>query len=360
MSNEHSICGVILAAGKGTRMKSSVPKVLHPLMGSPILSWVLSAVKRAGVKDIVLVLSQDHQLFSAIWKNDPSIRVAVQKTPLGTGDAVASAANAFEGAMVPSFASGGLEIGKAAKHEWVLIVTGDTPAISATTLKSFIESTLRSEKKLSVLGMEIPDPRGYGRLIRNSNGTLSKIIEERDADGETKKVNICNTGLVMAKTTYLFELLSKITPNNAQNEFYLTDIFYKAAEQGQAAHVFTTKESHEFLGINDRIQLESLESWLMDRKRQKAMASGATLHIPSSIYIEECVETGQDVEIFPNVTLMGRTKLAQGVKIEAGVVLNNVDVGAGSIVGSHSVLTNLKIMAGRSIGAGTIENERDL
>ncbi|MCX6123368.1 MAG: NTP transferase domain-containing protein, partial [Proteobacteria bacterium] len=278
MSTVGSTCAVILAAGKGTRMKSSLPKVLHPLMGKPVLSWVIAAVKDAGVSEIALVLGSDTTRFQQLLKENPGVRVAVQKGQKGTGDAVASASGAFIGVTTPSYAEGELRVGSPIKAEWLLVVTGDTPAISAKTLKEFIASTLHSGKRLGVLGMEMPDPRGYGRLIKGPSGGLTKIVEERDADSETRKIQLCNSGIMMAKASWLFELLGQVAPHNSQNEYYLTDIFLLAANSQAPAHIFETKSDHEFAGINDRMQLEALEEWMLERRRRDMMSSGVTLH----------------------------------------------------------------------------------
>lgn len=353
MNASDSMSAIVLAAGKGTRMKSTTPKVLHPLAGRPMVSWALKAVKDAGFQHVSLVLGPDTSRYESFLKNHPQVNVAIQHHQKGTGDAVASAAAAFEGVTVPSYTHGELRFGVKLRSEWVMVVTGDTPAIQWATLKNFADQLIKSGKSLGVLGMNASDPRGYGRLVRDAKGGLVRIVEERDADPETKKITLCNSGIIMGRTNRIFELLANIAPNNSQNEYYLTDIFGLAARAGEPAFVFDQGEAQEFAGVNDRAQLEAMERWLLDQHYQDLMRAGVTLHRPETIYIEANVELEQDVEVFPGTCLLGTTKVARGVVVGPGVVLTNTLVGAGSVIGANSVLTDLKVMAGSHVPPGT-------
>ena len=359
MSTSDSMSAIILAAGKGTRMKSTTPKVLHAIAGRPMVGWVLKAVKDAGFKQVSLVLGPDTDRYESFLKTHPHLNVAIQHHQKGTGDAVASAAAAFEGATVPSYTHGELRFGSKLNSEWAMIVTGDTPAIQAMTLKNFAEQLLKSGKSLGVLGMNAHDPRGYGRLVRDAKGGLSRIVEERDADPETKKITLCNSGIVMGRTKRIFELLGNISPNNSQNEYYLTDIFGLAARAGEPAFVFDQGEAREFAGVNDRVQLESMERWLLEQRYQDLMRAGVTLHRPETIYIEANVDLEQDVEVFPGANLLGTTKISRGVSIGPSAVLTDTLVGAGSVIGANSVLTRMKVMAGSHVPPGTFRTELD-
>lgn len=359
MSASEHISAIVLAAGKGTRMKSNLPKVLHSIAGRPMVSWALKAVRDAGMKDISLVLGPDTSRFADFLKSQPQLRVAIQHQQLGTGDAVASAASVFTDAAIPAYTKGELRSGEKIQSEWVMVVTGDTPAVRALTLKNFAEQVIKSGKSLGVLGMNAPDPRGYGRLLRDSKGGLLRIVEERDADSETKKITLCNSGIIMARTKKLFELLTQISPNNSQNEYYLTDVFGLASRNGETAFVFDQGEAQEFAGVNDRIQLETMERWILDQRYQELMRAGVTLHRPDTIYIEADVEIDQDVEVFPGVSLMATSKIARGTQVNSGAVLTNVNVGAGSVIGANSVLSNLHVMAGSHIPAGTFRADLD-
>ena len=163
----------------------------------------------------------------------------------------------------------------------------------------------------------------------------------------------------MARTKKLFELLTQISPNNSQNEYYLTDVFGLASRNGETAFVFDQGEAQEFAGVNDRIQLETMERWILDQRYQELMRAGVTLHRPDTIYIEADVEIDQDVEVFPGVSLMATSKIASGTQVNSGAVLTNVNVGAGSVIGANSVLSNLHVMAGSHIPAGTFRADLD-
>lgn len=359
MSVSAQISTIVLAAGKGTRMKSTQPKVLHAIAGRPMISWVLKAVRDAGLKNISLVLSPETERFESFLRNNPELSVAIQHHQRGTGDAVASAAASFEDVVMPSYSKGELRYGSKWTSEWSLVVTGDTPAIQCSTLKSFTEQVIKSGKTIGVLGMNTLDPRGYGRLVRDSKGGLVRIVEERDTDAETKKITLCNSGIIMAKTRRLFELLGNISPNNSQNEYYLTDIFAVAARGGETGFVFDQGEAQEFAGVNDRLQLGAMEQWMLAQRYQDLMRAGVTLHRPETIYIEANVEIEQDVEIFPGASLLGTTKVSRGVRVGPGTVLTDALIGAGSVIGANSALTHLKVMAGSQVPAGTFRTELD-
>lgn len=359
MSASDSISAIVLAAGKGTRMKSALPKVLHPIAGRSMLSWVLKAVHDAGFKQVSLVLGPETERFEPFLKEHSHLSVAIQHHQKGTGDAVASAAAAFEDIHVPSYTKGELRYGTKLQSEWVMVVTGDTPAIQWSTLKAFAEGLLNSGKSLGVLGMNCPDPHGYGRLVRDAKGGLLKIVEERDADPETKKISLCNSGIIMGKTKRVFDLLANIAPNNSQNEYYLTDIFGIAARNGENAFVYDQGEAREFAGVNDRLQLNAMERWILELRYQDLMRAGVTLHCPDTIYIEANVELEQDVEVFPGASLLGATKVSRGVQIGPGAVLTDAIVGAGANIGANSALTKLKVMAGSQVPAGTFRTGLD-
>jgi len=348
-SGEHLIAALILAAGKGTRMKSSRPKVLHPVLGRPMLDWVMTTAKKAGATDVTVVLSPETKPFESFLAMQDGLRVAVQHHQRGTGDAVASAAAAFDGIKSPAWAETTLLTGVPSKAEWVLMCAGDTPAMNAQTIRDFIQSTLKSQKRLAVLGMKVADPRGYGRLVRSADGGLLKIIEERDADAAVKAIDVCNTGVIFARVDWLFDLLNQIAPNNAQSEYYLTDIFAIAATRGESAFVFETSAAEEFAGVNDRSQLDAIERSMLRRRIQELMHHGVTIHLPDTVYIEADVVVEADTRIFPGACLKGKTRVSRNCMIGPGVVLTDAVVGAGCEIDAHAVLTRTKVAAGTHI-----------
>ena len=343
------ISAVILAAGKGTRMKSAHPKVLHEVMGRPMLEWVIGAVKQAGASDITLVLSPEIKLFGAFLQANPQIRVAVQKKQLGTGDAVAAAALAYSRAKPVSWSSGSLAVGSPSDAEWLLICAGDTPAINPNTIKQFIEAVVSSKKKLGVLAMNVSDPRGYGRIIKTAKGELARIVEERDADSPTKKIKLCNSGIIFGRVDLIFDILQGISPSNSQSEYYLTDIFAAAAGRGEGTFVYETDAADEFAGVNDRHQLCSLERSMMTSRLKTLMDDGVTIHLPETVFIEANVSAERDTQIFPGVYLKGNTRISRNCIIGPQVVLEDVVLGAGVHIGAHAVVVRTQISGGQTI-----------
>jgi bifunctional UDP-N-acetylglucosamine pyrophosphorylase/glucosamine-1-phosphate N-acetyltransferase len=266
MTQKEVLGSIILAAGKGTRMNSPLPKVLHPVAGRPMLSWVIDAVQGAGVEQICLILGGELELFKdIILSQQGRVAVAEQKERRGTGDAVASAAESIEGVVKPPYFSGRHVSGSPFKCERVLICTGDIPNLRAKTLQEFTEFAHQHSADLAVIGMIHPNPFGYGRLVQDSADNLVKIVEEKDADEELRKINVCNSGVILTRTKILFELLAEIKPNNKQSEYYLTDIFGLARQRGLRTAVFKTPKWQEFEGINDPAQLKRVEELILAR-----------------------------------------------------------------------------------------------
>ncbi len=336
-SIESQVAAIVLAAGKGTRMKSVLPKVLHPVAGRPMLDWVLTRLNRLGIKKTCLLLSEELSPFADILKAHQSLAVAIQKNRLGTGDAIASAAYAFQGANIARYSAGDLVHGEKLQAEYVLVLAGDVPAIEEELLKKFIESSLQKKLDLAVLGMKVPNPYGYGRLVIDGD-TLSGIIEEKDASPEVKAINLCNTGVIFAKASLLFDLVTELTPNNAQGEYYLTDCVRLAYSKGLRTQAFIADEWQQFSGVNDRLQLADLERWMIEQKRIDLMRQGVTLQLPETIYVEPDVSVGADTVLSSHVSLKGQTKIGKFVKVGAGSVLES------AVVRDHAVIPPLTVM----------------
>lgn len=332
---------IILAAGKGTRLRSVLPKVLHQVAGRPMLGWVTQVLKAAGFAEQCVVLSEDLGDFKSFLAREAGLRVAIQQNRLGTGDAVAATAWSFAGAQPASYAKGYALAGQGPASlitsRFVLIAAGDVPGMRSSELAAFMTAFQQSGAAVGVLGMRVPDPRGYGRLVLGHNDELLEIVEEKDASPDVKRLDICNTGVMAVETATLFRLLQVLTPNNAQSEYYLTDIVRHARRQNQRAMAYLAAEHRDYAGVNDRQQLNEVETWLLKRLRQGLMASGVTLRLPETIYIEADVGVEADTEIGPGCRLAGRTH-----------------VGAGSRLGSHAVVTDCRIGAGARIGDGAV------
>lgn len=259
------VAGLILAAGKGTRMQSPLPKVLHPVGGKSMLQRIVETLHKSGIGEINVLLGGEIEAFKEFLGRNPDVRISIQKNRLGTGDAVAAAGVGFAGVTSPSYAAGELVRGPQIKATHVLICAGDTPLLQASTLKEFWQACVKQQVKLGVLGMRHPKPKGYGRMILDAQQQLTAIIEEKDADAKTRQIDICNTGVIFAETKYLFELLATINCQNVQNEYLLTDCIAAATKRGQPAYAYISDDWQSFQGVNDREQLGQVEELLRSR-----------------------------------------------------------------------------------------------
>ncbi len=318
---------IILAAGKGTRMYSALPKVLHPVAGKTMVEWVLGVLGAAGVDKCCLVLGEDRTGFEGFLAAHPEVNVAVQQNRLGTGDAVAAAAWSFAGVKPAPFAAGRAVSGAPIDCEMALVATADTPAISAEEIRGFLAAVRASGAPLGVLGMRVTEPKGYGRMV--SRGTeLLAIVEERDADAETKLIDVCNTGYIFVEKDLLFSLMHSLKPDNVQKEYYLTDVVRYARERGLKPFIHVAREARDFAGINDRAQLADVECWIIRRKIRELMAKGVTFHLPETVYVEGDVEIGADAVVGSGCRLLGKTRIGAGAVIGHGSVLDKVTIQA--------------------------------
>lgn len=331
------IAAIVLAAGKGTRMRSSLPKVLHPVIGRPMVGWVLGTLAEAGIDDVCLVLSEATDDFTSFFSDRPRLRVAVQANRLGTGDAVAAASWSFAGVEPPPFAAGKAVRGEPIACRRVVIMYGDVPAVQVKALQEFLSAFDASGAALGVLGF-VPSTAGYGRLVTKGDELLA-IVEEKDADAATKKISACNTGIVVAETKVLFQLLHDLKPDNAQREYYLTDCVKHARARGLKAMTYIAPEDawRDYAGVNDRVQLAEVEAWLLARRCRDVMLAGVTIEQPETVRIEAGVEIGQDSVIEAGCYLAGRTRIGTGCRIGAGSVLRDSVISAGAKVPPLSV-----------------------
>ncbi len=335
-----NVAAIVLAAGKGTRMKSDLPKVLHKICGISMLGHVIRTLNDAGIDEKCIVVGGDVDRLKSALSEYSGLSFALQKDRLGTGEAVACAGFSFQGITPPKFASGGHLDGPKLNSTYVLICAGDTPAMDSKVIQSFIQSCLQQNSQLAVLGMKHPEPKGYGRLITDEKLGLVRIVEEKDASEAERKVQLCNSGVIFARTEHLFSLLKELKQENAQKEYYLTDCFAISHQQGVPAQVWATEDFGSFDGVNDRVQLARLEARMLEKIRTKWMVEGVGFQLASSCYIETSVQIGSDTTIGPHVSLMGQTSVGKGCEI-----------------GSHSVLKNVNIPDGAVVPAGTIRIE---
>jgi bifunctional UDP-N-acetylglucosamine pyrophosphorylase/glucosamine-1-phosphate N-acetyltransferase len=305
---EGSTLAVILAAGKGTRMKSDVPKVMHALAGAPMLAHVLRTAKEAGVGKISIVVGPGMDEVGSLAKSlDAGAEVFLQAEQLGTADAVKAAGAGFAGAAGP-----------------VLILYGDTPLLRAATLERLTRE-LAQGADLVVAGFEAENPTGYGRLLLDPRGCLVGIREEKDASESERALTLCNSGIIgfrSAKT--LAGLLGRIGNDNAKGEFYLTDAVALARADELDTRMITA-DGTEVLGVNSRAELAEAETLMQQRLRKKVMAEGATLVAPETVFLSHDTAIGRDVLIEPHVII------GPGVVIEDGAIIH----GFCHFVGAH-------------------------
>ncbi len=342
--NEH-LKAIILAAGKGTRFKSKKPKVLHTLLGKPMIFYVSLAVKWTQPEEIIYILGhKKEEVQKAI--NCDGCRYVYQEEQLGTGHAVLMAKEHFKD-------FDGL----------VLIVNGDMPLIEGETLKNavkFVEALIRYEgaeldnlrgyRNENIAGAVIttktPNPQGYGRIIKDKTGKLIRIVEEKDATLDERLINEVNTGVYVFVAKYLAEAIDKLKNNNAQNEFYLTDIIQILKEMGKDVYALEHPDYTQFFGVNNRWELAQAENLLrMKYLRIWAEGQGITIHNPESIWIEFDVELDRDVEIYQNTMLIGNTQIGENTIIEANCIIKNSKIGK-----------NVKILANSIIEDSVIED----
>jgi bifunctional UDP-N-acetylglucosamine pyrophosphorylase / glucosamine-1-phosphate N-acetyltransferase len=311
---------VILAAGQGTRMQSDLPKVLHKLAGAPMLAHVMTTAGRLEAERLVIITGHGAPEVEAVARDlDDTVHFALQEERLGTAHAVQQARAALDG-----FAGD------------MIVLYGDTPLIRPETLERMLLS--RSEgAEIVVLGFEARDPTGYGRLIREPDGTLRKIVEEKDASPAERKVPLCNSGVLAADKQMLFELLAEVRNENAKGEYYLTDIIALARDRGLATAVITCPEG-ETLGVNSRQDLAQTEAAFQARARAEALEAGVTLADPDTVWFALDTVIGRDVEIGPSVSFGPGVTVESGATIHAFCHLEGCHISRGARIGPFARL----------------------
>lgn len=337
MAQSTEIAILILAAGRGTRMKSEKPKVLHHLMGRPLVEHVIKAALHLGPERLVLVTGygadEVESCVSAFLEERaaqggspvPRLLFVRQAEQLGTGHAVAQT-------------MGGL----ADFSGRLLIMSGDVPLISPSTLDCFVEAHQNLGAKLSVLTASLEDPAAYGRVIRDEKGWLERIVEYRDASEEQRRVKEINTGLYLADSASLFQSIENLSPKNDQKEYYLTDVAADFRRRGllAAAVEINNDCAFELRGINDRYELAQAQGYLRQRINEAWMRAGVTMMDPGSIYIESQARLAADVTLWPGVVLTGPCVISSGAEIGPYCRLHNCVVPAGMKVPAHQSRDN--------------------
>ncbi|MGD9000502.1 MAG: bifunctional UDP-N-acetylglucosamine diphosphorylase/glucosamine-1-phosphate N-acetyltransferase GlmU [Granulosicoccaceae bacterium] len=320
---------VILAAGQGTRMRSRLPKVMHTLAGRAMLEHVSSAAGALAPAGITVVYGHGGEQVKTIL---PGMDVdwVEQAEQLGTGHAVAQA--------LPSIN---------ADDGRVLVLYGDVPLIQSSTLKSLVQS---NPDGIALLTVNLDDPAGYGRIVRDAAGRVAAITEHKDADTQTLAIREINTGILAAPLAQLRDWIARLDNDNAQGEYYLTDVIAMAVQDGIGVEAIQAEDEHEVSGVNDRLQLAALERYYQHMQAEQLMQRGVSLRDPARIDIRGEVSCGQDVSIDINVILEGRVSLGNNVKIGPNVIIRDCIIGDDTHIEANSLLEQSETGRGCSIG----------
>jgi bifunctional UDP-N-acetylglucosamine pyrophosphorylase / glucosamine-1-phosphate N-acetyltransferase len=325
---------VILAAGQGTRMRSALPKVLHPLCGRPLIGWPIAAARAAGAQKVVVVGGPDRVLAPALSQQAEDVVLAVQEEPLGTADAVLSAAPHIE------------------RDAPVVVLSGDVPLLTAHDLRALAQAHTEHQAAATMLTMVLDDPTGYGRVVRGPDGAVERVVETKkpgDATPQELEIREVNGGIYAFQGGKLLDALQRVTPDNAQGELYLPDVLpiLRAEDEIVAAHV--ADDPSAALGINDRGDLARVRKVAQQRIHAAHMAEGVTIVDPDAIQIDVAVEIGSDTTIAPFSSLLGATSVGPGCAIGPSTTLIDATLGANVTI-PHSYVAGCALADGSEVG----------
>jgi len=327
------LLSIILAAGEGTRMKSDKIKILHPVAGKAIIKHVLNTLDGLNSKIVNVIGYQKNEVQAELEDLDKwDLNYVIQSEQLGTGHAVLQAEKYIE------------------KHEGpVLILYGDTPLLKKESIAEFVKEHEESKSDLTVMTAVFDNPEGYGRIVKDKDGNLSAIVEEKDADFETKKIKEINSGVNCIDSKLLKEFLSNMDNDNAQGEYYLTDIIEYAVKKNKKINTYVVENSNEIIGINTRKQQAEAEKILRSRIIDQHLTNGVTIIDPDTTFIDSEVEIAQDVTIYPFNYLEGRTKIGantvinQNCKLKDAVIADNVNIRSNTVIKDSKVGSNTNV-----------------
>ncbi|MFI2811118.1 MULTISPECIES: bifunctional UDP-N-acetylglucosamine diphosphorylase/glucosamine-1-phosphate N-acetyltransferase GlmU [Microbulbifer] len=319
---------VILAAGKGTRMRSDLPKVLHPIGGVPMLGRVIETAQQLGDVEITVVVGHGAELVREQYAGS-GVKFVEQAEQLGTGHAVAQA--------IPNFRAGAT----------VLVLYGDVPLVKAGTLQSLLSSSDRGPALLSV---EMANPAGYGRIVRDDSGRVQAIVEEKDADADTLAIREVNTGILAAPADLLKQWLPELSSDNAQGEYYLTDVIARSVSENIGVTGVRASDPLEVAGVNSRAQQAQMERALQHGRALALMNAGVTLLDPARFDLRGRLECGTDVSIDINCVFEGEVVLGDGVQVGPNCLLKNCRLAAGTRVEANSIIEDAQVGEACAIG----------
>ncbi|MFM7010808.1 MAG: bifunctional UDP-N-acetylglucosamine diphosphorylase/glucosamine-1-phosphate N-acetyltransferase GlmU [Betaproteobacteria bacterium] len=323
---------VILAAGQGKRMQSNLPKVLHPIAGRPMLTHVLDSARALGAQCIAIVVGHGADQVKQAYAVQPDLQFALQQPQLGTGHAVLQAVPLLQ---------------ESNTNDVTVILYGDVPLVQPDTLRALLMARANG---VAILTEILPDATGYGRIVRDSKGNVTAIVEHKDATPEQRSIQEVNTGIMAVPTRHLKSWLAKLTNNNAQGEYYLTDIIGMAVAEGVSVNVAHPAASFETLGVNSRLQQAELERLWQRELARRQLEAGVTIVDPARFDLRGELVCGQDVFIDVGCVFEGRVVLADGVRIGAHCVLRNVTLGRSTHIEPFSHLDQAEVGAEAHIG----------
>lgn len=347
------VIAIVLAAGKGTRMKSEKSKQVHKILGKEIVLRAVENARKAGIEDIVAVVGYKKEQVQDVLKN--TVKYAIQEDMLGTGHAVMQAKEYLKD-----------------KNGKVIVLNGDAPIIRPETIKKLIEKSIENKEYATLLTAIYDNPYGYGRIVRDEDGNVEAIVEEKDANEQQKEIKEINAGIYCFDIQELLKALEEINNHNASGEYYITDVVKIMNEKGLKTGAMTVEDNTEILGVNDRIQLEMLTRILRLRINAEHMKNGVTIEDINNTYIYDDVEIGRDTVIHPNTTIKSDVKIganceigpnayirekcrvADNVKIGNLVEIKNTQVGEFSKVPHFIYLGDCEVGEHCNIGCGTI------
>ena len=327
-----SLAVIILAAGMGKRMKSDMPKVLHPVLGRAMLSYVLDAVLNLSPNRVVVVVGHGAEDVKKV-SNSKKLTYVTQSKQLGTGHAANCAMEAL----------------KSFKGD-ILILNGDFPLITGASLKKFVSNHEKKKGDISILTALVEEPYGYGRIKRDQKGKVLGIVEEKDATREERYINEINSGTYCVKSSLLWSALNKVNTKNKQKEYYLTDIVAIAHRDGLNINGVAVSDSDEVMGVNDRLDLSYVESALKWKTNEKLMRSGVTLVDPENTYIAPQVKVGRDTTIYPNTHIYGNSQIGRNCIIGPSSWIEDSKFGNGVTIKSSCCITSAIIKNDVTIG----------
>jgi len=323
---------VILAAGKGTRMKSALPKVLHRVAGAPMIEYVLTTASQLDPVTTTVVVGHQANRVRAELAVHSGVTVVVQEPQLGTAHALMAAAPALE-----------------SRRGTLVLLSGDVPLLGVATLKTLVETHARAGAAATVVTAVVENPHGYGRIVR-SGGEIARIVEEKDASAAERSIREINAGIYAFAVNGLFEALRSIAADNAQGEYYLPDLVSIYRRRGLRVETVSVENSSEIVGINSRAELAAVSAVVRQAKNTELMAAGVTIEDPATTYISPDVHIGADTIVHPCVSIERGSVLGSGCEIHSGARIVNAQLGDGVTILNHSLITDSRIENGASLG----------